>query len=139
MEKKSALPLEFVVKGPPVSQQTRRGERRRAWIANVRQQAQRRWPKDAAPVAVSVMLSISYFYDSVSVDVDNVIKPIQDALKGLVYEDDVQVTDVLSRRRNLSGDFRVNNVSAVLADALGRGDEFLHVVVEEAPDQGVLG
>ncbi len=85
------------------------------------------------------MLTITYFYDSVSVDVDNVIKPIQDALRGLVYDDDIQVTDVLSRRRNLAGDFRVESLSSVLAEGFSRGNEFLHVVVERAPDQEVLG
>jgi crossover junction endodeoxyribonuclease RusA len=85
------------------------------------------------------MLTISYFYDTVSVDVDNVIKPFQDALKGLVYEDDVQVTDVLSRRRNLSGDFRVGSVSSIVADAFIRGNEFLYILVEDVPDQEVLG
>ncbi len=133
------LPFEFIVDGPPVSQQTRRGEKRRDWIAKVRQEAQRYWSGDPAPVAEPIMLTITYFYDSVSVDVDNVIKPIQDALKGLVYDDDVQVTDVLSRRRNLYGDFRVENLSSVLAEGFSRGNEFLHIVVEEAPDQEVLG
>jgi len=71
-------------------------------------------------------------------DVDNIPKPISDALKGLVYLDDEQVTDVLCRKRNLNSDLRVENPSSVLAESLSRGNEFLYIVVEEAPDQGVI-
>lgn len=84
------------------------------------------------------MLTITYFYESVSMDIDNLIKPISDALKGLVYLHDDQVTDVLCRKRNLTSDLRIENPSSVLADGFSRGNEFLYIVVEEAPDQGVI-
>ena len=84
------------------------------------------------------MLTITYFYDSVSIDVDNIPKPISDALKGLVYLDDEQVTDMLCRKRNLNSDLRIENPSSVLAEGLSRGKEFLYIVVEEASDQGVI-
>ena len=41
------------------------------------------------------------------VDTDNIIKPIQDGLIGLVYEDDSLVTDVEDNRPSLSGTFDV--------------------------------
>ena len=41
--------------------------------------------------------------DSSPADIDNSIKPIQDALVGVVLADDFQVTDVDSHRRFLSG------------------------------------
>jgi len=84
------------------------------------------------------MLTITYFYDSVSMDVDNIPKSISDALKGLVYLDDEQLTDVLCRKRNLNSDLRIENPSSVLAEGLSRGNEFLYIVVEDAPDQEVI-
>ncbi len=84
------------------------------------------------------MLQISYFYDSVAMDVDNIIKPIQDAIIGLAYVDDDQVTDVLVRKRDLSGNFRVENMTATLAEGFALGSEFLHIVIIDAPDQEVL-
>jgi crossover junction endodeoxyribonuclease RusA len=84
------------------------------------------------------MLTITYFYDSISMDVDNIPKPITDALKGLVYLDDEQVTDAVCRKRNLNSNLRVENPSAILAEGLSRGNEFLYIVVEEAPDQEVI-
>lgn len=85
------------------------------------------------------MLQVTYFYDTVAMDVDNIIKPIQDAIIGLAYIDDDQVTDVLIRKRNLSSSFKVSNITPVLAEGFCRENEFLHIVVTDAPDQEVLG
>lgn len=84
------------------------------------------------------MLQVTYFYESVVIDVDNIIKPIQDAIIGLAYIDDNQVTDVLVRKRNLSGDFKIENMTSTLAEGFSRENEFLHIVVLDAPDQEVL-
>ncbi len=84
------------------------------------------------------MLTITYFYDTVPMDVDNIPKPILDALAGLVYVNDDQVTDVLCRKRDLNDAFRVENPSSALAEGFSRGNEFLYIVVEDAPDQEVI-
>jgi crossover junction endodeoxyribonuclease RusA len=85
-----------------------------------------------------MMLTITYFYESVSMDINNIPKPISDALKGIVYLDDEQVTDVVCRKRDLTRSLRIESPSSVLADGLSRGNEFLYIVVEEAPDQEVI-
>ena len=133
------LPFEFVIDGPPVSQQTRRRQRYHAWKEEVHAVAEQFWPEAAPPVADTVMLTITYFYDETAMDVDNIPKPISDALEGLVYVDDAQVNDVLCRRRDLSAGLRIINPSLVLAEGLSRGNEFLYIVVEPAPDQEVIG
>lgn len=84
------------------------------------------------------MITITYFYEGVAMDVDNLPKPILDALKGLVYLDDEQVTDILCRKRNLNSDLRLENPSSVLAEGLSRGNEFLYIIVGEAPNQEVI-
>ena len=84
------------------------------------------------------MVTITYFYDRVSLDVDNIPKPILDALKGLSYLDDEQVTDIICRRRNLNTELRIENPSSVLAQGLSRANQFLYVVIDDAPDQGVI-
>lgn len=133
-----ALPFEFVVEGPPVSQQARRRSRLHAWKDEVRREATARWPPGDLPTTASVQLSITYFYDSVSMDIDNIPKPISDALNALVYIDDEQITDSVIRKRNLNNDLRVDNQSPLLAAALSRQNEFLYIVGEEAPDQTVI-
>ena len=85
--------FEFIVDGPPVSQQTRRRERLKAWKKIVRQEAKKYWSSKQKTATELVMLQITYFYDSVAMDVDNIVKPIQDAIVGLAYVDDNQITD----------------------------------------------
>ena len=85
------------------------------------------------------MLTIMYFYESEPLmDIDNIPKPISDALKGLVYLDDEQVTDVLCHKRNLNSNLRIENPSSILAEGFSRGSQFLYVVVEEALNQEVI-
>lgn len=104
----------------------------------MRQEAERYWSSKQKISTGLVMLQIIYFYDSVVMDVDNIVKPIQDAIIGLAYVDDDQVTDVLVRKRDLSGNFKVENMTPTLAEGLARGNEFIYIVVSDAPDQEVL-
>lgn len=132
------LPFEFIIDGPPVSQQARRRQRVRQWTNEVRRVARGYWPSGELPETGPVILSITHFYDTVSLDVDNIPKPIADGLKGLIFVDDTQVTDLLTRKRNLNRELRIENLSSVLAEGLSRGNEFLYIVVNTAPDQGVI-
>jgi crossover junction endodeoxyribonuclease RusA len=104
----------------------------------VRRVAEQYWPAGELPASGSVMLTITYFYEGVSMDIDNLPKPISDALKGLVYLDDEQVTDVLCRKRNLNSNLQFENPSRVLAEGFSRGNEFLYIVIGGAPDQEVI-
>jgi crossover junction endodeoxyribonuclease RusA len=104
----------------------------------VRQEAEKCWSSEQKTATGFVMIQITYFYDSVAIDVDNIVKPIQDAMIGLAYIDDDQVTDVLVRNRGLSGNFKVENMTSILAEGFARGNEFLHIVVMDAPEPEVL-
>lgn len=84
------------------------------------------------------MLTITYFYEESGMDVDNIPKPIADALKGLVYVDDAQINDVLCRRRDLSAGLRIVDPSPILAAGFDLGAEFLHIRVDPAPDQETI-
>ncbi|ELS00848.1 holliday junction resolvase [Xenococcus sp. PCC 7305] len=84
------------------------------------------------------MLQVTYFYDSVAMDVDNIVKPIQDAIIGLAYIDDNQVTDILVRKRYLFGKFTMVNMTETLLEGFVHGNQFLHIVVTDAPDQEVI-
>ena len=83
------------------------------------------------------MVTITYFYKGTSMDVDNLPKPILDALKGLVYSDDGQVSDLLCRKRDLNGDLRIHNPSSVLLETLRNSEQFLHITVNNELSQGV--
>ncbi|OYD91224.1 hypothetical protein CDG76_28695 [Nostoc sp. 'Peltigera membranacea cyanobiont' 210A] len=133
--------FEFIVDGPPVSQQTRKrgkGNRLEDWKKTVLQEAKKYWSSQQKTATGLVMLQITYFYDSDKMDVDNIVKPIQDAIKGLAYVDDNQVSDLLVRKRNLSSNFRIENMTSTLAEGFARGNEFLYIVVIDAPNQEVI-
>lgn len=132
------ISFEFIIDGPPVSQQTRRRQRLHDWKEQVRAEAEQLWPVDEMPYTEAVMLTIIYFYDSVAMDVDNIPKPISDSLNQLVYVDDDQITDCLVRKRDLNSRLRLENPSTVLADGFSRGTAFLYIVVENAPVQEVI-
>ncbi len=132
------LKFEFIVDGPPVSQQARRRERLREWKTVVREEAEKYWSSEKHIATGAVMLQITYFYDAVAMDVDNIVKPIQDAIIGLAYVDDNQVTDVVVRKRYLLENFKINSLTPILEEGFTRGNEFLYIVVTDAPDQEVL-
>jgi crossover junction endodeoxyribonuclease RusA len=132
------LPFELIVEGPPVSQQTRRRARRQAWVDELRRNAMSRWPIDEPPATGAVRIDITHIFIGVAGDLDNLAKPVLDALKGLVYEDDRQVTDLTIRKRDLTRGLRAEVSWPEFLEALNRGGEFLHVVVQRAPDQEVI-
>jgi crossover junction endodeoxyribonuclease RusA len=128
--------FEFVIDGPPVSQQARRRENLRAWQAKVRHEAEKNWPLEQSPTSGLVMLQIIYFY-KVRMDVDNIAKPIQDALKGLVYIDDDQVIDILVSKRDLSESLRIDHRVAILTEGFARGNDFLYIAVISASEKEI--
>ena len=108
------------------------------WTAEVRNQAQRHWGIGELPYDGPVMLTITYFYDDVPIDVDNIPKPILDALNRLAYNDDSQVTDILCRKRDLANRLRLENPSLVLGRTFNRQEQFVHILIEEAQPLEVI-
>jgi crossover junction endodeoxyribonuclease RusA len=127
------IPLEFTIVGPPISQQASASSRQR-WKAAVAAAAISALPSGTTPIADEVAISINYYYDGQPPDVDNIIKPIQDALKGIVYFDDSQVVQAQSSRTRIDGSFTIRGASAVLLTAFSRRDAFVYVKVTTPPD-----
>lgn len=132
-----ALPFEFIVYGVPVSQQARRGELRRKWREDVWSAASRVWNEEPS-TAGALMVTLTYVYDEIPLDVDNIPKPILDAMQGLVFSDDEQITDLLCRKGDLNADLQILRFSPFLNEALAKSTPFVHIFVDHAPDQGVI-
>ena len=129
-----AIPFEFVIEGPPVSQQIRNRRhpgRREEWMQTVRTAAERRWDGEP-PFMGEVAVTITYVSSRARLDVDNIPKPILDALTGLVYADDRQVADLVCRN------LRIRNASPLFYESFRAGEQFLHVVVGNALVQEVI-
>ena len=131
-------PFEFVIPQRPVSRQARRQARLRAWKEFVAEQARVAMTEPRPLATEPVALRLLYLYEEAALDVDNILKPIQDALVGVLLEDDSIITDVEIRRRWRQTTFTLDAVSPVLAAALALGREFVYVALAEAPAQDVL-
>ncbi|MGL4881965.1 MAG: RusA family crossover junction endodeoxyribonuclease [Waterburya sp.] len=137
------LPFEFIVNGKPISHQTRDRKRLQAWKQQVRQAAKSSWMADN-PVGDPLRVIITHYYEAIAgdesavPDSDNIVKPVRDALNGIIYVDDYQIVDFISRRRNLNDSFKIKGISPVLAEGFCKGEEFLHIKIEIAPDSSNL-
>jgi hypothetical protein len=92
------LPYEFTVPGPPVSHQSANKQLLADWRSRVTTAAARDWT--AMPLSCDLRIAVTYYHegDSVRIDGDNMLKPIQDALIGLIYSDDKFITDSETRK-----------------------------------------
>lgn len=123
--------LEFLIPRRPVSLQTRNASNLQAWKRYVRAEADKAW--SGQPInAAGFELKIVYLCNEAPVDVDNIIKPIQDALDGLVYTSDLLVTDVESHRRPLRGTYEIVRFPPLLLQGLLSEQECVYVAVSES-------
>ena len=89
-------------------------------------EARKAWGTQAA-LETSCQLTLVYFCGERPADIDNIIKPIQDGLNGVVYVDDGYVTDVDSHRRPLTDTFDLVRLPLLVLPALAEGKEFVYV------------
>jgi len=133
------LPFEFVIIGKPVPHRAKDKQALRAWREHVGATARFRWAGNP-PLRDKLSVKITHFYDAPpgnageDLDSERIIKPVLDALNGIIYDDDYQIADLDSRRRNLNGSFRVKGMSVALAEGFCKGEEFLHVMVDYLKD-----
>ena len=126
--------LELIIKGTPVSAQTRSRPNLQAWKQNVSQQARNQLPANFTIKTDELKVTYVYYHMGTSLDVDNFVKPIQDAMNGVVYHDDSQITDIQSLLRDVTKSFKVQGMSIKLAEGFSFGNDFIYIRVEDAPD-----
>ena len=91
------------------------------------------WNPHASPVSSSSLrFTIVYLCGNDPADTDNIIKPIQDALVGIVYTDDSLISDVDSHRRFLSDPIDVTTLPSLLQGGVIGGTECVYVRVADA-------
>jgi len=130
--------LEFCVPGEPVSARTHDRSRLVAWRERIQGAAAANWPRGRKPINVAVELRITHYGERRVIDLDNMIKPIQDALEGIVYLNDRQVQEVTGSWRNIDGRYPLRFISPLVAAAFSQGREFVHIRVFLARDDEEL-
>jgi hypothetical protein len=119
--------LEFLIPRRPLSLQAKRPSLS-AWKSFVRAEAAKVW-QDPIIDGGDIHIALVYLCDISPPDTDNIIKPIQDALVGLVFADDALIADVESHRRSLNGAFDLTRLPPLLLAGVISGNECVYVKV----------
>lgn len=103
---------------------------KRFWMQQVSSAARAAIGVPATVPVDSVVLRVAYFFaDAPAADLDNIVKPIQDALTGIAFEDDVQVVDLIASMRPKIGTDRIA-MSSTLARGFAGDSDFVHIVMD---------
>jgi crossover junction endodeoxyribonuclease RusA len=130
------MDFEFLIPKRPVSLQTDKRDSLKNWKKYVQTEAMKTWQAEFTR-DLGLSLTLVYFYNKDPLDIDNIIKPIQDALVGLVYEDDGLITDISAHRRHVSALYRNDDnypakYSALLVRAILSQNECVYVRVRDS-------
>jgi len=126
-----AFPLEFIVDGVPISAQAKRPAsviawKERVWLAASGELPEGHWAF-RGPVAVTIL----YFPPAAMTgDVDNIVKPILDALRPGIYLDDQQVARVWVQKFEPDGAFAFSSPTSRLVEALERRRPVVYIRVD---------
>lgn len=77
-------------------------------------------------------LTLVYLCGLAPPDTDNIVKPIQDALVGLVFSDDALIRDVESHSRSLVGTFDLTSLPSLVAAGVTSNQECVYVKVSDS-------
>ena len=132
--------MELIVVGAPRSANANPRSRRR-WRERVARAARERLRDEDGPTVQDVAVLIIYFYQGeTTLDVDNIAKSLLDGLKGVLFRDDRQVSELVVRKSRLSAGLSLTGASLYLLDAVERmsqdASDFVYVRVDPAPDHG---
>jgi crossover junction endodeoxyribonuclease RusA len=132
-----AMHLEFVVLGPPISNQqsTLIGKANlAAWRTTIARAATPLWVNPLLRGHLKAIIINFYAGNKPSVDVDNMSKPILDVLEHIVYANDRQIIQAEIVHLQIGAAFAIAGVSKVLVSALQAGLQFVYVRIEDPLD-----
>jgi crossover junction endodeoxyribonuclease RusA len=127
--------LELLLPRRPLSYQASSSQHKQAWRDYIYGRAFAKW-KLAPMTTGALKFTVVYLCEEHPIDINNIIKPIQDALISLVYADDGLVTDVSGHLRYLSDPIDVVSLPPLLAEGVVGGVECVYVRISQARDLG---
>ena len=131
--------LDVCIHGQPVSSQSANRRSLEVWKNRVRSACIAALRDGSQPIDGPVRLQVTFYRESELGDVDNLLKPVQDALQDVAYGNDRQVSDATARRRDVNSAFKVRCMSHALARAFSDGRQFVHIEMWQDPDRETLG
>ncbi len=128
------FPIEFLVQGTPVSFQAKRAESREEWKERVKSASTAAIPNPH--FASDERMAVTLFYlpeEPMQGDLDNIVKPILDALSSHIYIDDAQVERIVAQKFEPGNAFTFSRPTTKFAEALGGDRPVLYVRVSNNP------
>jgi crossover junction endodeoxyribonuclease RusA len=122
------FPLEFIVEGTAVSLQAKRRESIDQWKSRIKEASRTVLPEEHFATA-----SPHFPADEMQGDLDNIVKPILDALNRHIYMNDQQIQRILVQKFEPGAVFAFSSPSPVLQDALNRPKPVLYISLSNDP------
>jgi hypothetical protein len=133
------FPLEFVVRGTPVSFQAARAKSKEAWKKRVKEASYDALPEGHFSTEASISITLFYFPSTeMQGDIDNIVKPVLDALSKHIYNDDKQVERVWVQKFEPGRIFQFASPSEVLSKALNGEKPLLFIRLGDDPAEGLI-
>ncbi len=129
-----AVHLEFVILGPPISNQqsTTHGKTNlAAWKAAIAGAATLNWSNPTLTTELKAVIINVYAGNEPSVDVDNLSKPILDAMQKIVFDNDRQIVQPEITHAKIGAAYQVMGVRPIIVTALQAGNQFVYVRIED--------
>ncbi|UBF26076.1 RusA family crossover junction endodeoxyribonuclease [Kovacikia minuta CCNUW1] len=125
--------LEFVLPRRPLSYQAKNSKHKQEWRDFIYGRAFSQWTGN--PITKGgLKFSVVYLCEDDPGDINNIIKPIQDALITLVYSDDSVIWDVTGHMRLLSEPIDIIGLPPLLAEAVIGGTECIYVRITNSSE-----
>lgn len=126
------LIVDFFLPRKPVSHQAKDKKNLDAWKEYVYARAHRVWP--VTPLCgLPLKFTMVYLAEAEDVgDINNFVKPVQDALNTLIYGDDELVMDVSAHKRILSEPIDITGLPEELAMAVIQGVPCVYVAISNS-------
>jgi hypothetical protein len=128
------FPVEFLVLGTPVSAQAKRRESIDQWQARIKDASQVALPEGHFATRGPIAIRLFYFpAAAMTGDIDNIVKPILDALRRYIYLDDRQIERLVVQKFEPERVFQFRVPSAILSEALDADRPLLYVRLSDDP------
>ncbi|XXY49764.1 RusA family crossover junction endodeoxyribonuclease [Sorangium sp. So ce269] len=137
-ERAAVTRLELVVKGVPVSSQAKDRDKLEQWKRRIALAARDAIKEEDELYEECRGILVYFYFGSTDLDVDNIIKPVADALNGIAYYDDTIVSEWIARKTDLGRTEVVDPPATLLehfVEWVGTEQPFIYVcVVDEQPN-----
>jgi len=129
-----AFPFEFVVEGTAVSLQAKRPQSIAQWKSEIVEASRAALPE--GHFATDAPLAVTLFYfpaAEMQGDVDNIVKPILDAMDRHIYMNDRHIQPILVQKFEPGNVFEFSLPTPTLRDALNRPKPVLYIRLSDDP------